>query len=68
MTWFRRKLVSSWKTDHKYMFLSLKYKTIKLKINNKILKNNFSYFLFNVKGFERSTLVSSSLPINLMID
>jgi hypothetical protein len=50
------------------MFLSLKYKTIKLKINNKILKNNFSYFLFNVKGFERSTLVSSSLPINLMID
>jgi hypothetical protein len=50
------------------MFLPLKYKTIKLKINNKILKNNLLYFLFNVKRFERSTLVSSSLPINLMID
>jgi hypothetical protein len=50
------------------MFLPLKYKTIKLKINNKIVKNNLSYFLFNVKRFERSTLVSSSLRINLMIN
>lgn len=50
------------------MFLPLKYKTTKLKINNKILKNNLLYFLFNVKRFEQSTLVSSSLPINLMID
>jgi hypothetical protein len=50
------------------MFLPLKYKTIKLKINNKIVKNNLSYLLFNVKRFERSTLVSSSLRINLMID